>query len=58
MENIEMQLKGNILTVRIDLSKENGVSKSGKSITVASTKGNKTIEGTDCIVGINVYKKA
>ena len=56
MLNCEFKVKDNILTIQIDLKKEFGLSKSGKTIVVASTKGNKTIEGTDCILGLNVYK--
>ena len=32
------------------------LSKSGKTISIASTKGNQKIEGTDAIIGLNVYK--
>ena len=48
--------ENNVLTIEIDLEKEFGKSKSGKTIVVASTKGNKAIEDTGCIIGLNVYK--
>jgi len=35
---------------------EFGLSKSGKTISIASTKGNQKIEGTDAVIGLNVYK--
>ena len=46
----------NRLLIIVDLNKEFGPSKSGKTIVVASTKGNKRLEGTDCFLGLNVYK--
>lgn len=56
MLNCKMTVKDSVLTVKVDLKKESGLSKSGKTIVVASTKGNKAIEDSDCIIGLNVYK--
>ena len=42
MKNVEMSLEGNILTIKVDLSKEFGPSASGKTIIIASTEGNVT----------------
>jgi hypothetical protein len=56
MDNITTEVVGNILTLKIDLSKELGLSGSGKTILVASTKGNKAVPGTDCTLGLNFYK--
>lgn len=56
MENVEWEIKGNKLIIEIDLTKEFGLSKSGKTITIASTKGNQKIEGTEAVIGLNVYK--
>ncbi len=56
MENIKWEVKGNKLIIEIDLTKESGLSKSGKTITIASTRGNQKIEGTDAVIGLNVYK--
>ena len=56
MNNVNMSVKGNTLTVTIDLSKEGGLSQSGKTIMVASTQGNKKIDGTEIMIGINAYK--
>ncbi|MBR9977853.1 MAG: hypothetical protein KFH87_07170 [Bacteroidetes bacterium] len=39
MKNVEMKVEGNILTITIDLSKEYGLSSSGKSVIIASTEG-------------------
>lgn len=58
MKNVEMKLDGNILTIRVDLSKEFGLSSSGKSVIIASTEGNQSVEGKEEVkIGLNVYKK-
>ena len=58
MKNIEMNLEGDILTIKVDVTKEFGTSSSGKSIIIATTEGNVSIEGAeDKKVGLNVYKK-
>lgn len=58
MKNIEMKVKGNKLTIEIDLSKEFGQSSSGKSTIVASSGGNVSVpDHEDIKIGINVYKK-
>ncbi len=56
MMNCEFKVKANILTIQVNLKKEFGLSKSRKTIVVASTKGNKPVEDTGCIIGLNVYK--
>ena len=57
MKNIEMKLEGTILTMKVDISKDFGPSKSGKSITVASTEGNISVPGAEDVkIGVNVYK--
>ena len=58
MKNVEMSLEGNILTIKVDLSKEFGPSASGKTIIIASTEGNVPIPGREDVkVGLNVYHK-
>ncbi|MBF0473543.1 MAG: hypothetical protein HQK91_04345 [Nitrospirae bacterium] len=58
MKNVEMTVDGKILTIKVDLSKEFGLSSSGKTIIIASTEGNQSINDTsDVKVGLNVYKK-
>ena len=58
MKNIEMKLEGNILTIKVDLTKEFGPSSSGKTIIIASTEGNVAVDGHEEVkVGLNVYKK-
>ncbi len=58
MQNIEMKVEGGKLTIVVDLTKEFGLSKSQKTIIVASTQGNQRIAGPkgDVMVGLNVYK--
>ncbi len=58
MKNVAMTIEGNILTIKVDLSKEFGPSKSGKTIIIATTEGNQTIPDRDETVGLNVYRKA
>ena len=59
MQNVEMKVAGNNLVITVDLSKDFGRSKSGKTIIIASTQGNITEQGPDgpVTVGLNVYKK-
>ena len=57
MENIKQELKGDILTLTIDLSKRLRLSKSGKTTIIASTGPNHKIDGTDISFGLNVYEK-
>ena len=58
MKNVEMKVEGNILTIKIDLTKEFGPSASGKTIIIASTEGNISIPNKEDIkIGLNIYKK-
>jgi len=58
MKNIEMSLNGDILTIKVDVSKTFGKSSSGKSTIIASTEGNVSIPGRDEVkIGLNVYTK-
>ncbi|MDP2853141.1 MAG: hypothetical protein Q8O28_02725 [Smithellaceae bacterium] len=58
MKNVEMKVEDNILTIKVDLTKEFGPSASGKTIIIASTEGNISIPEKDEIkIGLNVYKK-
>ena len=40
MHNLEITVRNNVLIVRVDLTKEVGLSKSGRSIVVGSSGGN------------------
>jgi hypothetical protein len=57
MKNVQMSVEGNILTIKVDLSKEFGPSSSGKTIIVASTEGSVTVPERQEKIGLNVYKK-
>ncbi len=58
MKNIDMQVQGDILTVRVDLKKEFGLSASGKTTIIATTEGNVSVPEHESIkIGINVYRK-
>jgi len=57
MQNVDIKVKGNVATITIDLSKDYGPSKSGKTTIVATTAGNVTVEGTDVVLGLNCYKR-
>jgi hypothetical protein len=58
MKNVEMKVEGNILTIKVDLTKDFGPSSSGKTVIIASTEGNVAIDGhEEAKVGLNVYRK-
>jgi hypothetical protein len=49
--------KNNVLTITVDLSKDFGRSKSGKTIIIATTSGGKELEGASgAYLGLNLYK--
>ncbi|MHA1380470.1 MAG: hypothetical protein ACTSRG_19060 [Candidatus Helarchaeota archaeon] len=57
MQNVDVTINGNIVTLQIDTTKDFGSSASGKSSIVASSRGNKQIENTGIFIGLNVYKQ-
>ena len=57
MDNVVMEVKDNKAIITIDLNKEFGPSKSGKTIVVATTRGNVPIPDAETYrIGINCYK--
>jgi len=56
MKNVEMLVEGEILIIKVDLKKDHGQSKSGKTIIVASTEGNANVPGRKEKIGLNVYR--
>ena len=59
MVNVQMTEDNGILTIVVDMTKEFGRSKSGKTITIASTKGNQQVPNQPTArIGLNVYKYA
>jgi len=58
MKNVDMKITGTILTITVDISKEYGLSTSGKSLIIASTEGNVSIpEKEEIKIGLNIYRK-
>ena len=58
MKNVEMTVEGNILIMKVDLTKDFGPSSSGKTIIIASTEENVIVDGhEEAKVGLNVYRK-
>jgi hypothetical protein len=56
MKNVDMKIEGNVLVVRVDLTRNFGKSKSGKSTIVASTDGNVSLPGKPEVkIGLNLY---
>lgn len=58
MKNITTSIDKDTLTIKVDLSKDFGPSKSGKTIIIASSEGNVKVEGAAETVrmGLNVYR--
>jgi hypothetical protein len=59
MKNVAFAVKGNVLTITVDLTKTFGPSSSGKTTIVASTSGAAKVAGPkgDVSVGLNVFTK-
>lgn len=57
MKNVDISVQGDMLTIKVDLSKSFGPSASGKTIIIGSTEGSYTLPGRGEVVGLNVYKK-
>ena len=58
-QNVEMKISGDKLIITVDLSKNFGLSASGKSVLIASTGGNVPVPGREEVkVGINIYRPA
>jgi hypothetical protein len=56
MKNVEIKTEGTKLIITVDLSKNYGASKTGKSTIIASTEGNQAV-APNVYMGLNVYKK-
>ena len=58
INNIKIEIKNDILYLEIDLTKDYGESKSGKSNIIATTRGNVKLpeyDKKDIIIGVNCY---
>jgi hypothetical protein len=56
MKNVQIEVKEKLLVITVDLSKEFGRSKSGKTTIVASTEGNVGVTPDGTKLGLNVYR--
>jgi hypothetical protein len=56
-ENIGVSVEGDIITLTMDKNMALGMSGSGKSMIVATTRGNASVPGTDLTLGLNLYRK-
>lgn len=55
MKNIKIDVKGNVLTIKVKLDAKTKPSASGKTLIIASSQGNKDI-GDGIVMGLNIYK--
>lgn len=59
MENVILKRDGDKLLVEVDLSQNAGPSASGKTVIVASTRGNAAVPGCDdTFIGLNIFRYA
>ncbi len=56
MENIQMRVDGKKLIIEVDLSVQGTPSRTGKSVVIASSRGNASVPGRTEKIGINVYR--
>lgn len=57
-ENVVYTVTADKLVIEIDLTHRGGLSVSGKTVRVATTNGNKQVDGTDIFVGVNAFEYA
>ena len=60
MQNVNMTVEGRVLVIRVDLDADATPSASGKTMVIASTRGNATVDdgkGNPVHVGLNVWRK-
>ena len=57
-ENVSIESTKDKAIITIDLGYRGNLSSTGKTVRVASTLGNKKIEGTEIQIGLNAYIKA
>jgi len=55
-KNVDIRVENGKAIIVVDLTKNFGRSKSGKSTIIATTEGNMAIPGTDAKMGLNIYK--
>ncbi len=59
MINVVTSVKGDVLTITVNLKERHGPSASGKTISIASTQGNLRLSAPheNVSIGLNVYTK-
>lgn len=58
MQNVQISVENQVLTIKVDLSKRLGKSTSGKTTIVATTAGNVPVpEHEGMSIGLNVYTR-
>lgn len=57
MKNVAMEVKGDMLVIKVNLAERHGPSGSGKTIIVATTEGNAKIGVGDLTLGLNLFTK-
>lgn len=58
MNNVEMKIVKDVLTITVNLKAPGKPSASGKSSVIATTSGNIAVLDTEFKIGLSVYKKA
>lgn len=57
MKNMNMKIEGDELVIRVNLKEDHGLSKSGKTIIIASSEGNISLPGDPLVkIGLNIYR--
>jgi len=58
MQNVVAEVQGSVLILKVDLTKDLGPSKSGRTTVVATSRGNQQVGGKPGVYfGLNVYRK-
>jgi hypothetical protein len=56
MKNVKVTVQGNLLTITVDLTQNQGPSSSGKTDIIATTEGNVSVPGREDVkLGLNIY---
>ena len=54
-ENIQFEIKDGKLFMEVDLTEKGTISSSGKSMVIATTRGNIALPGSEVKIGVNIY---
>lgn len=53
--NVAIEVKGDVMTITVNLKAPGTPSASGKTDVIATTSGNQAVDGTSVKIGLNVY---